>query len=732
MSVAKNVLEWERATRGHNLPSFSAVHVGMQSLVERHGARDDNPVLLHHPCKDTNTKSADGAFYLVVSMPGFLEIMSRNKGGPVFHDDKENATREKTAVTVAAVAQACEGDVEFRRPMRSQHSSRVFAVGITNTSTKQHYTDFMSAVRLNLQCNDTTCAHTRTLVRLPNGGFYLIRQECQDRAANPAGGVALVGAWVAECTDLAVGCFQSVCQRRRDAERAAGPASAPQPQPQPQPQHAAGSVFIEAEYDDPPCTGLETQEPDGTWQGVTAYTHATRGNVVLWYGGDTYEGLGGSYCWGNGGAEPVPYNDGLGPAPRLLDSDGDVVPARWAQSSGGALVPPAPPPLPEGALASDDDSCDSEAASCGACGSQLSGHSDERESMEAELHGKHIASMSTKQLHACADEYGIDVAELRWQNFDGSVGSAQWRTAVASAVSHETHCRESGATATTTNGNSTTTTTTTTAGAAASAGAPVCAARVPTPLFRELKFNAACGAHDLRAHLDTAAKKLKAQADPEIMDLVNRGFRFVMHPTQDDSTACCHLWQEIVLPLLGPHQDEYDDYLWHTRMQRDIGFWRRETHLVRERVDFYREHLGLSCRLPPNNQSIVEAMFRWLLLADNGGKKYSTVYSLVEAVVGSAMTRPGCPPLANCMRMRLAKHNSDQGRPKAKCRRVDKIEVLLCCALLLLGVDSDDVPLAVRVAPQDGTLLQMQHGRVFAKWITSRGHEARTGWPRCG
>ena len=65
-------------------------------------------------------------------------------------------------------------------------------------------------------------------------------------------------------------------------------------------------TFVEAEYTSPPCTGLETREADGTWLGATAYTHTTRGNVVLWYGGDTYEGLGGGYRWcgGNGVGNP--------------------------------------------------------------------------------------------------------------------------------------------------------------------------------------------------------------------------------------------------------------------------------------------------------------------------------------------------------------------------------------------------------------------------------------------
>ena len=58
-----------------------------------------------------------------------------------------------------------------------------------------------------------------------------------------------------------------------------------------QPHHVMPTpVFVEADYADPPCTGLQTREADGTWLGATAYTHAVRGNVVLWYGGDTYEG----------------------------------------------------------------------------------------------------------------------------------------------------------------------------------------------------------------------------------------------------------------------------------------------------------------------------------------------------------------------------------------------------------------------------------------------------------
>ena len=94
----------------------------------------------------------------------------------------------------------------------------------------------------------------------------------------------------------------------------------------------AAPVFNEAEYADPPRTGLETREADGTWLGCTAYTHAARGAVVLWYGGETYEGLGGGYRWGTGA--DVSGGSGSGAAPELLDGDGDAVPTRWARRRG--------------------------------------------------------------------------------------------------------------------------------------------------------------------------------------------------------------------------------------------------------------------------------------------------------------------------------------------------------------------------------------------------------------
>ena len=96
---------------------------------------------------------------------------------------------------------------------------------------------------------------------------------------------------------------------------------------------AAPVLFVEAEYAAPPCTGLETREADGTWLGVTAYTHAARGTVVLWYGSETYEGLGGGYRWAGRGAPPSGPGSS-GDAPELLDGDGDVVPTRWLEVGG--------------------------------------------------------------------------------------------------------------------------------------------------------------------------------------------------------------------------------------------------------------------------------------------------------------------------------------------------------------------------------------------------------------
>ena len=94
----------------------------------------------------------------------------------------------------------------------------------------------------------------------------------------------------------------------------------------------AAPVFTEAEYADPPYTGLETRDADGAWLGCTAYTHAARGSVVLRYGDETYACLDGGYRWGAGGTPPGGPRSGAAPA--LLDGDGDVVPVRWAVEGG--------------------------------------------------------------------------------------------------------------------------------------------------------------------------------------------------------------------------------------------------------------------------------------------------------------------------------------------------------------------------------------------------------------
>ena len=81
----------------------------------------------------------------------------------------------------------------------------------------------------------------------------------------------------------------------------------------------ATPLFVDAEYEDMPRTGLEVHDP-----------------------GDTYKGLGGGYRWGDG-ASGRHYGGGACvrihlPAPRLLDGDGDVVPTRWAQGTRGQTM----------------------------------------------------------------------------------------------------------------------------------------------------------------------------------------------------------------------------------------------------------------------------------------------------------------------------------------------------------------------------------------------------------
>ena len=122
---------------------------------------------------------------------------------------------------------------------------------------------------------------------------------------------------------------------------------------QPQP-----GTFVSSDYDHG-HTGIEVLEGglrggpgEGTaalWRQATVYTHLATGNLVLWFGGDDYEGIGGSYCWSRGGAG-CRAGDGQPRGPRLLDSDGDsiVTRARTPPCVSGDGVPvPAHAACPE-------------------------------------------------------------------------------------------------------------------------------------------------------------------------------------------------------------------------------------------------------------------------------------------------------------------------------------------------------------------------------------------------
>ena len=76
--------------------------------------------------------------------------------------------------------------------------------------------------------------------------------------------------------------------------------------------HNQPRAFVLAEYDHGHA-GLEVwnagsdgdgdgaEENDGAWQGATVHTHRGTGSLVLWFGGDEYEGIGGSHRWCSGG-----------------------------------------------------------------------------------------------------------------------------------------------------------------------------------------------------------------------------------------------------------------------------------------------------------------------------------------------------------------------------------------------------------------------------------------------
>ena len=105
--------------------------------------------------------------------------------------------------------------------------------------------------------------------------------------------------------------------------------------------HDHPRAFVSAEYD-PGHTGIEVWDAGGgsgggdgaadggAWRSATVYMHRGTGSLVLWFGGDEYEGIGGSYRWCPGGRCAKVAGAPCGP--RLLDSDGDVVPTRAVPS----------------------------------------------------------------------------------------------------------------------------------------------------------------------------------------------------------------------------------------------------------------------------------------------------------------------------------------------------------------------------------------------------------------
>ena len=109
------------------------------------------------------------------------------------------------------------------------------------------------------------------------------------------------------------------------------------------PAHAP-HAFASAEYDRG-HGGLEVKDAGSgdagatasVWRGATVYTHRAGGNLVLWFGGNEYEGIGGSYRWCSGGRR----TEGTPRGPRLLDSDGDAIPTRAAPHQSGKGMPTA-------------------------------------------------------------------------------------------------------------------------------------------------------------------------------------------------------------------------------------------------------------------------------------------------------------------------------------------------------------------------------------------------------
>ena len=82
-------------------------------------------------------------------------------------------------------------------------------------------------------------------------------------------------------------------------------------------------MFVESAFG-PAHTDVEVQEDDGSWQAVTWFKHKADHNIVLWWGGDVYEGLGSNYRWST--------KEGVR---RLLDGDGDAITTRPLEEGGG-------------------------------------------------------------------------------------------------------------------------------------------------------------------------------------------------------------------------------------------------------------------------------------------------------------------------------------------------------------------------------------------------------------
>ena len=77
-----------------------------------------------------------------------------------------------------------------------------------------------------------------------------------------------------------------------------------------------GPPFVDEDYG-PPCTGIETLDAGGvSWSTASAYPHKKNGTVVLWYGGEIFEGIGDGFRW---------------QGRSLIDRSGEVIQTRAAK-----------------------------------------------------------------------------------------------------------------------------------------------------------------------------------------------------------------------------------------------------------------------------------------------------------------------------------------------------------------------------------------------------------------